>query len=98
MPGRALAIVGMIIVNFTLALGQNGNPFLVDLSKLFIGKASALFVVLAGVGITLMTKNVERDIRKKLELRKLHWNVVIIWECEINSDVNSVVNEIIESV
>ncbi len=43
-------------------------------------------------------QNVERDIRKKLELRKLHWNVVIIWECEINSDVNSVVNEIIESV
>jgi len=31
-------------------------------------------------------KNIERDKRNKKELKKLGWNVLIIWECEINEN------------
>lgn len=53
---RAFAIFGMVIVNFRLALNaEEGNSLLLIFAYLFEGRASALFVVLAGVGITLMT-------------------------------------------
>ncbi|WP_438423931.1 DUF418 domain-containing protein [Aquimarina macrocephali] len=53
---RALAIFGMIIVNFKMVFGNHGNPFLNTILGLLDGKAAATFVVLAGVGISLMTK------------------------------------------
>jgi len=53
---RALAIFGMIIVNFKLAMhAEHGSAILQWFSALFEGRASALFVILAGVGITLLT-------------------------------------------
>jgi uncharacterized membrane protein YeiB len=53
---RALAIFGMVIVNFKIAMSaNNGNQFLIGFTQLFEGRASALFVILAGVGITFMT-------------------------------------------
>lgn len=54
---RAWAIFGMIIVNYKLAmLAENDGPvWLRAAANLFEGRASALFVVLAGFGISLMT-------------------------------------------
>ena len=54
---RALAIFGMVIVNFKIAMGADiGSNFLLSFAGLFEGRASALFVILAGVGITFLTR------------------------------------------
>jgi uncharacterized protein len=53
---RALAIFGMVIVNFKIAMNaDSGNQILMSFAKIFEGRASALFVILAGVGITFLT-------------------------------------------
>lgn len=55
---RALAVFGMVFVNFKVVMdaGGLGPDWLVWLAGLFDGRAAALFVVLAGVGIALMSK------------------------------------------
>lgn len=54
---RALAIFGMVVVNFRLATGaETGAAWLLGFTSLFEGRASAMFVVLAGVGVSLMTR------------------------------------------
>ncbi|MDQ0177823.1 putative membrane protein YeiB [Bacillus chungangensis] len=55
---RALAMFGMLIVNYTIIMGAGGNgPYwLVWFTELFEGRASAAFVVLAGIGVALMTR------------------------------------------
>ena len=56
---RALAIFGMVIVNFKIAMqAQAGTDFWLGFAQLFEGRASALFVILAGVGISLMTAKI----------------------------------------
>lgn len=58
---RALAIFGMVVVNFKIVMAgagwglesQVGPGWLHFLTGLFDGRAAALFVVLAGVGMTL---------------------------------------------
>lgn len=52
---RALAVIGMIIVNFKMVLGQGGETWLSAYANLFDGKAAASFVVLAGVGIAFIS-------------------------------------------
>jgi uncharacterized protein len=53
---RALAIFGMIIVNFKIAMNaETGNMLLMNFAGAFEGRASALFVILAGVGVTFLT-------------------------------------------
>ncbi|GAB6551870.1 DUF418 domain-containing protein [Bacillus mobilis] len=56
---RALAMFGMLLVNFMVITGAEGNgpPFLITFMSIFEGRASALFVILAGTGITLMTRS-----------------------------------------
>lgn len=55
---RAIAIFGMIIVNFKIVMGaDHGNSALMVFSSLFEGRASALFVILAGMGITFLSRN-----------------------------------------
>lgn len=60
---RALAIFGMIVVNFKLVMGSSaaGPPWLVALAGLFEGRAAALFVMLAGVGLTLVSQRALRS-------------------------------------
>ncbi len=53
---RSLAIIGMIIVNFKMVFGSIGEGWLLAIVNSLSGKAAALFVVLAGVGISLMTQ------------------------------------------
>lgn len=47
----------MVIVNFKIVMGaaENGSAWLVFLLSLFDGRAAATFVVLAGIGISLMS-------------------------------------------
>ncbi len=54
---RALAVFGMVQVNFSLVFssGAEADGFFASLSHLLLGKAAATFVVLAGVGMALMT-------------------------------------------
>lgn len=58
---RALAVIGMIIVNFKIVLGENGLSWVKSFASAFDGKAAATFVVLAGVGLALMTNSSLRN-------------------------------------
>jgi hypothetical protein len=59
----ALAIFGMVIVNFKIAMNaETGNTLLMNFAGAFDGRASALFVILAGVGVTLMTNKARLSI------------------------------------
>ncbi|QUX96249.1 hypothetical protein C0J08_12970 [Marinomonas sp. CT5] len=67
---RALAIFGMVIVNFKIAMNaEMGNVWLMKFAGLFEGRASALFVVLAGVGVTFLTKEA-RGSRDRIQVFK----------------------------
>ncbi len=72
---RSLAVIGMIIVNFKMVFGSNGSTILKMFAGLFSGKAAATFVVLAGVGIALMSKNavMTHDVEK---LKKIKFSVL----------------------
>ncbi len=74
---RAWAMFGMLLVNFMVITGAEGNgtPFLITFMSLFEGRASALFVILAGIGITLMTRSAVAS-NEKIKIsnsRKLIW-------------------------
>ncbi len=70
---RALAVIGMIIVNFKIVFGYKGSEVLQSIVGVFDGKAAATFVVLAGVGIALMSKSAlainDLDKIKKTKIR-----------------------------
>lgn len=55
---RALAVFGMVIVNFKIVMGaeQNGPAWLVRLVGRLDGRAAATFVVLAGAGLSLLSQ------------------------------------------
>ncbi len=55
---RALAVFGMVLVNFKIVMGASGNgpAWMVEFASWFDGRASALFVILAGVGMSLLSK------------------------------------------
>lgn len=55
---RAFAIFGMVIVNFKIVMGaeQSGPGWLVNLVGLLDGRAAATFVVLAGIGLSLLSQ------------------------------------------
>ncbi len=55
---RAIAIVGMVIVNFKVAMGaEGGGPaWLRTAAAMLDGRAAALFVVLAGIGASLASR------------------------------------------
>ncbi len=67
---RGLAIVGMIIVNFKLVMVAETNTFLYQLIGVLSGKAAALFVVLAGVGMSLMYQSAKHK-NNTYEIRKV---------------------------
>jgi len=70
---RAIAVIGMIIVNFKTVLGQDGPNWLQAGANIFTGRASAVFVVLAGLGMSLMAKKAEGDAQaqRKVKIRIL---------------------------
>lgn len=66
---RAFAVIGMIVVNFKVVFGEQGDSWLKMVAHLFEGKAAATFVVLAGVGLALMTNSaVQTQNQEKLKI------------------------------
>jgi uncharacterized protein len=94
---RALAIFGMVIVNFKTAMNSaTGNEFLMWFSSLFEGRASSLFVILAGIGITFLTNRARQSgdraivnkcrsslIKRALLLITIGLMYTPIWEADI---------------
>tara|TARA_B110000037_G_C17102912_1_gene498713 strand:- start:821 stop:1897 length:1077 start_codon:yes stop_codon:yes gene_type:complete len=69
---RALAIIGMIIVNFKVVFGENGQSWVKSFARVFDGKAAATFVILAGIGIALMTNSaIKNDDQNKLKIARI---------------------------
>jgi uncharacterized membrane protein YeiB len=67
---RALALFGMVIVNFKVAMSaETGHPFLMNFSMLLEGRASALFVMLAGIGISFLTAKARNCVDNTLVLK-----------------------------
>ncbi len=62
-------MLGMLTVNFKLVMGaaENGSPWLTGARGLVDGKAAALFVVIAGVGTSLLAR---REGAKRILLRR----------------------------
>ena len=59
---RSLAVFGMVFVNFRVTMGATAvTPVGNALSQVFDGRAAALFVVLAGVGVSLMSRQGRAD-------------------------------------
>ena len=60
---RALAIFGMVLVNFKIVMGasDNGPNWLIWMVGLFEGRAAATFVILAGVGLSLISRRVRLE-------------------------------------
>ena len=66
---RALAVIGMIVVNFKIVIGENGLSWVKSFAGIFDGKAAATFVVLAGVGLALMTNSaIKNNDKSKLKI------------------------------
>jgi uncharacterized membrane protein YeiB len=93
---RALAVIGMIIVNFKIVLGENGLSWVISFTSVFDGKAAAIFVVLAGLGLALMTNSALRNkdsqqlktaqikiVKRALFLFIVGLSYVIIWPADI---------------
>jgi uncharacterized protein len=93
---RALAVFGMIIVNFKVVFGDEGHQWVKSIASIFDGKAAATFVVLAGVGIALMTKTAiknndkaklaitrSRIIKRALFLFIVGLSYIAIWPADI---------------
>ncbi|MBL4710389.1 MAG: DUF1624 domain-containing protein [Flavobacteriales bacterium] len=93
---RALAVIGMIIVNFKVVLGEKGLDWVKSFASVFDGKSAATFVVLAGVGLALMTnsalKNKDKQklkiVRNRIAKRALFLFIIglsyiAIWPADI---------------
>lgn len=93
---RALAIFGMIIVNFKIVFGYQGDGLLKHLAQFCEGKAAATFVVLAGVGLALMTNSAiqnsnkeklgiayKRILKRSLFLFVIGLSYISIWPADI---------------
>ncbi|MDX1957880.1 MAG: heparan-alpha-glucosaminide N-acetyltransferase domain-containing protein [Leptospiraceae bacterium] len=56
---RVFSIFGMMVVNYHFAFGAfHGNEFLMEFANFFNGRASATFVILAGVSLILFSKSI----------------------------------------
>lgn len=80
---RALAIFGMIIVNFKIVLyATDGNSYLLSLTSILEGRASALFVILAGIGLSL-NKDSKKIFKRGLLLIFIGLLYTPIWPADI---------------
>ncbi|MFJ7935929.1 DUF418 domain-containing protein [Sporosarcina sp. NPDC096371] len=73
---RSLAMFGMLIINYSVITGAEGKgpSWLIKLTSLIEGRASALFVILAGIGIALMTKRAREGNNQK-QLQKARQSI-----------------------
>ena len=86
---RYLAFVGMVIVNFKVAMGaEDGTGLLAQLTALLEGKAAATFVVLAGIGLGLagqgaLDRTLSVTLRRALFLMGLGLVNMLIFDADI---------------
>ena len=80
---RAYAIFGMFIVNFNFCFGsfQDKSP-LGQFLNLFVGNSTSIFIILAGMGVSLMTNKNEYSKEEKSKLKsiilKRSWFLVVL--------------------
>lgn len=64
---RAFAVFGMVIVNFKLVMtAVKGPEWMIRMTGMLEGRAAAVFVILAGVGISLMTAGARYESNTRL--------------------------------
>jgi uncharacterized protein len=86
---RYLAFVGMVIVNFKIAMGaENDGGWLSLLSGALEGRAAATFVVLAGIGLGLagrkaLNQTVSVSLRRAVFLLAIGLMNMLIFEADI---------------
>ena len=96
---RALAILGMVLVNFRIVLmlqgiDVEGSGIGGWLAGWLSGRAAATFVVLAGVGVSLLTRRALQDpglrpatrrrlLKRALFFAAIGWPFLVIWEGDI---------------
>lgn len=69
---RAYAVLGMFIVNFNTVFGSLADKtYLGQFLSLFSGNSSSTFVILAGMGVALMTNKATYDEAEKAKLRTI---------------------------
>ncbi len=69
---RAYAIFGMFIVNFNFCFGSFGdNSDLGKFLNLFVGNSTAIFIILAGMGLSLMSNQNKYDTEEKSKLKSI---------------------------
>jgi len=72
---RGLAVMGMVLVNFKIVMVSDSQGFVYKLLDVLSGKAAALFVILAGIGISLMYNGAklkdDNNLVKKLKINLL---------------------------
>jgi uncharacterized membrane protein YeiB len=71
---RCIAILGMVLVNFTYLMEDGDSPeWLLFLIGSVQGRAAAIFVVLAGAGISLLSRRARNERSNELfrEVRKI---------------------------
>jgi uncharacterized membrane protein YeiB len=73
---RAFAILGMMLVNYHLAMNAHaGNELLNDFVHFFYGKAAATFVMLAGIGVYLLS-NKARNSNSSVERKSMQQTIL----------------------
>jgi uncharacterized protein len=69
---RAYAIFGMFIVNFNIVFGDyNSSSVIGKFLSLFSGNSSTIFVMLAGMGVSLMSNRNEYELHEKKKLKQV---------------------------
>jgi uncharacterized protein len=69
---RAYAIFGMFIVNFNFCFGSfQDKSLLGQFLNLFVGNSTAIFIILAGMGVSLMTNKNEYQKHEKANLKSI---------------------------
>ncbi len=80
---RAYAIFGMFIVNFIFCFGSfRDNTIFGKFANLFIGNSTSIFIICAGMGVTLMTNreaySLEDKSRLKAVILKRSWFLFVL--------------------
>ncbi len=69
---RAYAIFGMFIVNFNMVFGSHSQQTSLDrFLMLFNGNSSTMFVILAGMGVSLMANSANDNLIQQNQIKKI---------------------------
>ncbi len=69
---RAYAIFGMFIVNFVFCFGSfRDNTIFGKFANLFIGNSTSIFIICAGMSVTMMTNKVAPSLEDKSSMKKV---------------------------